>query len=54
MCRVVTMVKDIMENYIFSRVHATLQPALSVGRLVGWSVGRLVRHALLFFVILYL
>ena len=26
----------------FSRVHATLQPALSVGRLVGWSVGRLV------------
>ena len=23
----------------FSRVHATLQPALSVGRLVGWSVG---------------
>ena len=27
---------------IFSRVHATLQPALSVGRSVGWSVGRLV------------
>ena len=25
---------------IFSRVHATLQPALSVGRSVGWSVGR--------------
>ena len=23
----------------FSRVHATLQPALSVGRSVGWSVG---------------
>ena len=27
---------------IFSRVHATLQPALSVRRLVGWSVGWLV------------
>ena len=26
--------------FLFSRVHATLQPALSVGRLVGWSVGR--------------
>ena len=25
---------------IFSRVHATLQPALSVSRLVGWLVGR--------------
>ena len=24
----------------FSRVYATLHPALSVGRLVGWSVGR--------------
>ena len=24
----------------FSRVHATLQPALSVGRSVGWLVGR--------------
>ena len=24
----------------FSRVHATLQPALLVGRSVGWSVGR--------------
>ena len=24
---------------IFSRVHATLQPALFIGRLVGWSVG---------------
>ena len=23
---------------LFSRVHATLQPALSVGRSVGWSV----------------
>ena len=29
----------------FSRVHATLQPALSVGQSVGWSVG----HTLLFF-----
>ena len=28
--------------YIFSRVHATLQPALSVGWSVGRSVGRLV------------
>ena len=27
---------------VFSRVHATLQPALSI----GWSVGRLVGHAL--------
>ena len=35
---------------IFSRVHATLQPALSVGRLVGRSVG----HTLLFFMILLL
>ena len=25
---------------IFSRMHATLQPALSVGRFVGWLVGR--------------
>ena len=30
----------------FSRVHATLQPALSVGRSVGWSV----RHTLPFFI----
>ena len=29
---------------IFSRAHATLQPALSVGRSVGWSIG----HTLLF------
>ena len=35
---------------IFSRVHATLQPALSV----GWSVGRSVGHTLLFFMILFL
>ena len=28
------------EAVIFSRVHATLQPALSVGRSVGPSVGR--------------
>ena len=35
---------------IFSRVHATLQPALFVGR----SVGRLVPHTLLFFMILFL
>ena len=27
---------------VFSRVHATLQPPLSVGWPVGWSVGRLV------------
>ena len=26
----------------FSRVHATLQPALSVGRLVGWLVGHVI------------
>ena len=31
-------------SFFFSRVHATLQPALSV----GWSVGRLVGHTLLF------
>ena len=35
---------------VFSRVHSTLQPALSVGR----SVGRLVCHTLLFFMILFL
>ena len=34
---------------VFSRVHATLQPALSVGRSVGRSVG----HVLLFFMILF-
>ena len=33
----------IKDNHLFSRVHATLQPALSVGR----SVGRLVSHTLL-------
>ena len=27
-------------KYFFSRMHATLQPALSVSWLVGWSVGR--------------
>ena len=44
------------ENTLFSRVHATLQPALSVGWLVSRSVGqsvgrsvsRLVGHTLLF------
>ena len=35
---------------IFSRVHATLQPALST----GWLVGRLVGHTLLFYMILFL
>ena len=35
---------------LFSRVHATLQPALSVGRSVGRSVG----HILLFFMILFI
>ena len=38
---------------IFSRVHATLQPTLSVGRLVSWSVGRSVGHILLFFIIIF-
>ena len=39
-----------MKRIFFSRVHATLQPALSVGRLVGWSVGRLVgRSVTLYF-----
>ena len=41
-------------SLVFSRVHATLQPALSVGRSVGWSVGRSVGHTLLFFMILFL
>ena len=31
---------------IFSRLHATLHPALSVGQLLGWYVG----HTLLFYV----
>ena len=35
---------------VFSRVHATLQPALSVSRLVSRFVG----HTLLFFMILFL
>ena len=35
---------------IFSRVHVPLQPALSVGRGVGWSVC----HTLFFFMILFL
>ena len=30
---------------LFSRVHATLQPALSVGRSVGWLVGRSVSRS---------
>ena len=42
---------DLVYHYgIFSRVHATLQPALSVCPSVGWSVG----HVLLFFMILFL
>ena len=28
-----------VEKGLFSRVHATLQPALSVGQSVGWLVG---------------
>ena len=32
-------------HMFFSRVHATLHPALSVRRLVGWLVGPSVRHA---------
>ena len=28
-----------VSGLVFSRVHATLQPALSIGRSVGWSVG---------------
>ena len=35
-------------------MHATLQPALSIRPLVGRSVGRLVGHVLLFFMILFL
>ena len=35
----------LIDFLLFSRVHATLQPALSVGR----SVGPLVRHTLLFY-----
>ena len=35
---------------IFSRVHATLQPAVSVGGSVGWLVG----HTLFLFMILFL
>ena len=35
---------------LFNRVHATLQPALSVGQSVGWSVGRSVgRSVTLYF-----
>ena len=33
----------------FSRVHATLHPALSVRPSVGWSVGRSVYHTFTFF-----
>ena len=33
------MLKPSHNLSLFSRVHATLQPALSVGRSVGWSVG---------------
>ena len=35
-------------DIIFSRVHATLHPALLVRRSVRWSVGPSVRHTLLF------
>ena len=35
-------------NILFSCVHATLQPAMSVGRSVGRSVGWSVGHTLLF------
>ena len=38
-----------LRQSIFSRVHATLQPALSV----GWSVGRSVGHILLFFMVVF-
>ena len=38
---------QLLEKFLFSRVHATLQPAPSVGRLVGRSV----RNTLLFCVI---
>ena len=38
-------------SFIFSRVHATLQPALSVGRSVSWSVGP---SHFTFFMILFL
>ena len=34
-----TVISQSTVKIIFSRVHATLQPALSVGRSVGWSVG---------------
>ena len=34
----------VLQFMIFSRVHATLHPA------VGWLVGWLVRHTLLFFI----
>ena len=51
-------VEPFFPSHIFSRVHATLQPALSfgrsVGRLVGRSVSRIVGHTLLFFMILFL
>ena len=46
----VSTFKSITTTNIFSRVHATLQPALSV----GLSVCRLVRHTLLFLSILFL
>ena len=49
--------KDLFRTFptvtIFSRVHATLQPALSVRRSVCWSVGLSVCHILLFFTILF-
>ena len=37
------------DNRVFSRVHATLHPALSVRPSVGRSVGLLVRHTFTFF-----
>ena len=46
--------RAVVSAQIFSRVHATLQPALSVGRSVGRLVGWSVCHALLFLSILFL
>ena len=37
--KTVVVFKSFLKEYSFSRVHATLQSAFSVGRSVGWSVG---------------